>query len=200
MVFLKKWIQSYLSQRKQFVEYDEVKSSCKDIVCGIPQGSILGPKLFILYINDICNVSTLLKYVLFADDTNLLYEHENYETLCMNVNNELSKLNQWFSINKLSLNVKKTNFMVFGNKHINETLKIRINNEDIVKVSETKFLGIYLDFRLNWKKHIQNISNKVSKCIAIIYRASRVLNETALIMLYNTLVLPYFTYCSEVWG
>ena len=147
-----KWIQSYLSQRKQFVEYDEVKSSCKDIVCGIPQGSILGPKLFILYINDICNVSTLLKYVLFADDTNLLYEHENYETLCMNVNNELSKLNEWFSINKLSLNVKKTNFMVFGNKHIIETLKIRINNEDIVKVIETKFSGIYIDFRLNWKK------------------------------------------------
>ena len=139
------WIQSYLSQRKQFVEYDEVKSSCKDIVCGIPQGSILGPKLFILYINDICNVSTLLKYVLFADDTNLLYEHENYETLCMNVDNELSRLNEWFSINKLSLNVKKTNFMVFGNKHINETLKIRINNEDIVKVSETKFLGIYIE-------------------------------------------------------
>ena len=83
---------------------------------------------------------------------------------------------------------------------INEALKIRINNEDIVKVSETKFLGIYIDFRLNWKKHIQNISNKVSKCIAIIYCASRVLNETALIMLYNTLVLPYLTYCSEVWG
>ena len=89
-----------------------------------------------------------MKYVLFADDTNLLYEHENYETLCMNVNNELSKLNEWFSINKLSLNVKKTNFMVFGNKHMNEALKIRINNEVIVKVSETKFLGIYIDFRL----------------------------------------------------
>ena len=122
-----------------------------------------------------------MKYVLFADDTNLLYEHENYNTLCMNVNNELSKLKEWFSINKLSLNVKKTNFMVFGNKHINEALKIRINNEDIVKVSETKFLGIYIDFILNWKKHIQNISNKVSKCIAIIYRASRVSNEAALI-------------------
>ena len=130
----------------------KLKTSCKDIVCGIPQGSILGPKLFILYIYDICNVSTLLKYVLFADDTNLLYEHENYETLCMNVDNELSKLNEWFSINKLSLMWKKqTNFMVFGNKHINEALKIRINNEDIVKVSETKFLGIYIDFRLNWK-------------------------------------------------
>ena len=71
----------------------------------------------------------------------------------MNVNNELSKLNEWFSINKLSLNVKKTNFMIFGNKHRNEALKIRINNEDIVKVSETKFLGIYFDFRLNWKKN-----------------------------------------------
>ena len=77
------------------------------------------------------------------------YEHESYETLCMNVNNELSKLNEWFSINKLSLNVKKTNFMVFGNKHINEALKIRINNEYNVKVSETKFWGIYIEFRLN---------------------------------------------------
>ena len=192
-----KWIQSYLSQRKQFVEYDEVKSNCKDIVCGIPQGSILGPKLFILHINDICNVSTLFKYVLFADDTKLLYEHE---TLYMNVNNELSKLNEWFSINKLSLNVKKTNVMVFGNKHINEALKIRINNEDIVKLSETKLLGIYIDFRFNWKKHIQNISNKISKCIAIIYRASRVLKEAALIMLYNTLVLPYFTYIVQRYG
>ena len=69
------------------------------------------------------------------------YEHENYETLCMNVNNELSKLNEWFSINRLSLNVKKTNFMVFENKHINEALKIRIKNEDIVKVNEKKVLG-----------------------------------------------------------
>ena len=84
-----------------------------------------------------------MKYVLFADDTNLLYEHE---TLCMNVNNDLSNLNEWFSIYKLSVNVKKTYFMVFGNRHINEALKIRINNEDIVKVSETKFLGIYIDF------------------------------------------------------
>ena len=106
--------------------------------------------MFISYINDICNVPTLLKYVLFAVDTHLLYEHENYETICMNVNNELSKLNEWFSIiNKLALNVKKTNFMVFGNRHRNEALKIRINNEVIVKVSETKFLGIYMDFRLN---------------------------------------------------
>ena len=86
----------------------------------------------------------------------------------MNVNNELSKLNEWFSINKLSLNVKKTNFMVFGNKHINEALKMTINNRNIVKVSEIKILGIYIDFRLNWKKHIQNVSNEVSKCTAII--------------------------------
>ena len=134
------------------------------------------------------------------------YEHENYETLCMNVNNELSKLNEWFSINKLSLNSKKTNFMVFENtcKHINEALKIRINNEYIVKVSETKFWGIYIEFRLNLKiKNIFRIYQIIYQNvgpIAIIYRASRVLNEAALIMLYNTLVLPYFTYCSEVWG
>ena len=156
------WIKSYLENRKQFVQYDDAISDYKEILCGVPQGSILGPKLFILYINDICNISEIMKFVLFADDTNILCKHENYVSLCELVNIELSKLSKWFSINKLSLNVKKTSYMVFGNRHVNNNVKIRIDMEEIEKVYVTKFLGVYIDYRLDWKRHIDHIINKVS--------------------------------------
>ena len=182
---------------KQFVQYDDAISDCKEILCGVPQGSILGPKLFILYINDICNIYEIMKFVLFADDTNILCKHEKYVPLCELVNIELSKLSKWFSINKLSLNVKKTSYMVFGNRHVNNNIKIRIDMEEIKKVHVTKFLEVYIDYRLDWKRHIDHIINKVSKSISIIYRASQKLNETALLMLYHSLILPYLSYCSE---
>ena len=117
------WIKSYFENRKQFVQYDDAISDYKEILCGVPQGSILGPKLFILYINDICNISDIMKFVLFADDTNILCKHENYVSLCELVNIEMSKLSKLFSINKLSLNVKKTSYMLFGNRHVNNDIK-----------------------------------------------------------------------------
>ena len=90
--------------------------------------------------------------------------------------------------------------MLFGNRHVNNDIKICIGMEEIEKVHATKFLGVYIDYQLDWKRHIDHIINKVSKGISIIYRASQKLNETALLMLYNTLILPYLSYCSEVWG
>ena len=101
-----------MSKRKQYVLYDNAKSDYKNIVNGMPQGSILGPKLFIIYINDICNVSKLLKFILFADDTNILYQHDDYNVLCKIINDELLNLSKWFSVRKLSLNVNKTNLCV----------------------------------------------------------------------------------------
>ena len=87
----------------------------------------------------ICNISEIMKFVLFADDTNILCKHENYVYLCELVNIEMSKLSKWFSINKLSLNVKKTSYMLFGNRHVNNDIKIRIDMEEIEKVHVTKF-------------------------------------------------------------
>ena len=87
----------------------------------------------------------------------LICKHENYVSLCELVNVELSKLSKWFSINKLSLNVKKTSYMVFGNRHVNNNIKIRIDMEEIEKVHVTKFLGVYIDYRLDWKRHIDHI-------------------------------------------
>ena len=99
------WVKSYLEGREQFVQVDEYRSNVSEILCGVPQGSVLGPKLFILYINNICNVSKLLKFILFADDTNILNNGDNLEVLCKEISTELNKLHIWFDVNKLSLKI-----------------------------------------------------------------------------------------------
>ena len=113
---------------------------------------------------------------------------------------ELNKLNVWFAVNKLSINVSKTNFILFGNRKQNEDLDITINNVKIDRVYVTKFLGVLIDSNLNWKEHIDGINNKISKSIAIIYKASKILNINSLYTLYCTLILPYLNYCIEIWG
>ena len=153
-----------------------------------------------MYINDICNVSNILKFVLFADDTNIFcsgrYINQLSKLLCI----ELYKLNIWFAVNELSLNVSKTNFMSFSNCTIRENINIRINNCVIDRVHVTKFLGVLIDEKLNWKKHITFICSKLSKSIGVIYKASRLLNTPALYTLYCTLFLPYSNSCAEVLG
>ena len=194
------WVKSYLSCRKQYVQVDEYSSKLRDIICGVPQGSVLGPKLFILYINDLCNVSNLVKYVLFADDTNIFKSGRNMHELSKEISGEMNKLNVWFNVNKLSLNVSKTHFMVFGKlKHIGN-IKITINDVEIEHVSVTKFLGVLIDEKLNWLDHINKVKSKLSKCIAIIYKARERVNKDALLILYNSLFLPHLSYCCEVWA
>ena len=108
-----KWIQSYLYNRLQYVIYNNVKSETRKLVCGVPQGSILGPILFLLYINDICNISQKLNFILFADDTNVFVDGKSHSEVSTVLNNELKNVTVWFKVNKLSLNVDKTNYMIF---------------------------------------------------------------------------------------
>ena len=196
------WIKSYLSNRKQFVQVNNIRSDLLDILCGVPQGSILGPKLFILYINDICNVSDLMRFILFADDTNIFRSGCNLNVLANEISEELGKLQVWFNVNKLSLNIQKTNYMLFGrNMSLSSSeLSIQINGKDIEKVHCTKFLGVLIDSKLNWYDQINRVSDKVSKCLAIMYKAKALLDKNALLTIYNTLFLPYLTYCCEIWA
>ena len=112
-----KWILNYLENRKQFVNFNNCDSEILNVSCGVLQGSILGPKLFIMYINDICKVSKVSKFILFADDTNLLCCHSDLNELVQMINAGLDQLQLWFSVNRLSLNVTKTNYMFFGNRN-----------------------------------------------------------------------------------
>ena len=133
------WLQNYLSERLQYVNYQGVNSEKSKMLCGVPQGSILGPTLFLLYINYICNVSRVLSLTLFADDTTVLVSGNDVEKLKNVLCVELDKLNVWFRANKLSLNVTKTNFMIFANKSI-VNFDIKIDGMLIERVYLTKVL------------------------------------------------------------
>jgi len=151
------WFQNYLYNRKQCVTLNGATSSIQDIIYGVPQGSILGPVLFILYINDIVNCSDLLSFILFADDTTLLFSCKDFGQLNQIINVQLAKVSDWLKANKLSLNTKKTNFILFGNKRTGSvagtTFSIVIDGNAIEQVDHAKFLGVVLDAKLNWKKH-----------------------------------------------
>ena len=164
-----KWIKSYLSERSQYVFYNSTKSDLKPITCGVPQGSILGPLLFLLYVNDIVNVSDKLFPILFADDTNVFLQGKNINEMCNVMNIELKKLVIWLNVNKLSLNIKKTHFMIFCKPRVklNLNTNICINTQEIELVHKTKFLGVIIDDKLLWSDHIQYICTKISKTIGI---------------------------------
>jgi len=109
-----KWFKNYLSNRYQYVYFNDGVFPLRGVTCGVPQGSILGPGLYLIYINDVVHCSKVLKFILFADDTNLFYSSKSLIELICDVNIELEKVCVWFRANKLSLNMTKTNYMLFG--------------------------------------------------------------------------------------
>ena len=133
------WVKSYLNDGKQYVEVNNVASAQKTVKCGIPQGSILGPLLFILYVNDISNSSEILKFILFADDTNIFYSCKDIENLENTLNTELEKVSVWLIANKLSINIKKTKYIIFKTRQKRIThpnMLIKVNNE---MIKQTKY-------------------------------------------------------------
>ena len=119
---------------------------------------------------------------------------------CNTVSEELDKLCSWFQVNKLSLNIAKTNCMIFSNKKCDGNHLVSINGVDINRVHVTKFIGVHIDCHLNWSDHINLTKNKISKNVSVMYRVKHLLNSSALSSLYCTLIMPYLNYCCEIWG
>ena len=196
------WFSSYLNNRQQCVSINNILSNFKTTLCGVPQGSVLGPLLFLIYVNDIINTSSLFKFIMFADDTNLFYSHSDLEYLFSVVNNELKTVSLWLKLNKLSLNLSKTHFILFRprQKKVSHSLKITIEGKSINQVSSTKFLGVIIDENLSWAAHINMLHQKISKNFGIIRRLRYKLPSSILLLLYNTLIRPYYEYCAIIWA
>lgn len=194
------WVRSYMENRNQYVQMDDNRSTCGNITTGVPQGSVLGPKLFILFINDLCRVSEKLKFILFADDTNIIYSGEDLNKMIEEVTEEIKKMTQWFKANKLSINLEKTKYMLFGNKKCNTDARISLDGVMLERVSEIKFLGVMLDEHISWKPQIQHVKLKLAKNIGVLGKVRHFLPYKAMYLLFSALVMPYLDYCLEVWG
>ena len=145
--------------------------------------------------NDICNASIISEFILFADDTNVFYSDSELPVSVNVINNEMKNLSEWFLANRLTININKSNYIIFTPRQRRQMLdlSVEINNHKLVRVKETTFLGIILDEHLCWKSHISHIASKVSKSIGIIYKSSFCLTRSALRTLYFAFVYPYFT-------
>ena len=197
-----KWFESYLTDRKQYVFYNGVSSDMKAISCGVPQGSVLGPLLFLIYINDLPNISDKLQFFLFADDTNIYYESKDLKALEKTVNEELKKLSLWLNLNRLALNVGKTNFVIFRScqKVINHNVTLLMNKKALQQKDHVKYLGVLLDQHLSWKYQIKSVALKVSRGLGIIAKLKPFLKDNLIRTIYFSVVYSHLYYGIQAWG
>ena len=196
------WFKSYLTSREQRVKLNNVTSNYSNITCGVPQGSILGPLLFLLYIND---MNKAVKHSIihhFADDTNLLCKDKNPKMLKIKMNEDLKLIFQWLCANRLSLNVAKTEFIIFKPPRMNldERFTLRLNGTTLFESTKIKYLGIILDPKLTWKHHIFELRKKLNKSIGIIYKMKNLAPLRVLLSLYYALFHSHLNYGICVWG
>jgi hypothetical protein len=196
-------LSSYISNRKQYVEFNNTTSNLMIIKTGVPQGSILGLLLFIIYLNDIKNVTKRLHPVTFADDTTLITTLNSFRgyDLEKEINYELEQINNWFRLNKLSLNCEKTKAMIFHTpqRKIRQP-NIMINNTKIEYVREYNLLGIILQQNLKWRLHVDMVAKKISKTVGLLCKLKQILPKTALYHIYNTLIMSHLNYGLLIWG
>jgi hypothetical protein len=202
------WFESYLSDRSQFIELENVHSSHLPVRCGVPQGSILGPILYLIYVNDIYN-SCEGNIVSFADDTTLFMSNSDVTQLFSEVNTQINNLFNWFCANKLSLNANKTKYIVIRHNHMHcdlTGLNINIDNIPLKRIGNdcdekaAKFLGIHIDEHLTWKYHIAHVNTKVSRTLFFIKQVKNILPRDSMRTLYFALVHSHFTYGLLAWG
>ena len=199
-----KWFASYLNGRIQSTSVNGASSTPRPVLCGIPQGSILGPLLFILHINDLPAGLKHCKVSMYADDTLLYCEGTDLNEICIKVNEDLQYVKTWLDHNKLSLNVNKTEYMLLGtrnrlNKINDNDVDIKINGKQLKRVRKCKHLGIIIDENLTWQDHVTNVQKKSGTGLYMLKTVKPYLDRNTLQIIYNAIVSSHLNYCDIVW-
>ena len=202
------WFSSYLHNRRQCCKVNGVTSDTAEINIGVPQGSCLGPLLFLLYINDLPFALRKAHATMYADDTAISYSSDKIEEIDAVVNAELACLEKWLQGNKLSLNIVKAQAVIIGSAQklglMNKTSEItpcfQVNGNDIELVHETKYLGVMIDENLKWGSQAKFLQTKISRAIGLLKYAKQFVQEDTLRNMYLSIVEPHLSYCCSVWG
>ena len=194
------WLTSYLTNREQYVSINGCNSSKTILKYGVPQGSILAPLLFVIYVNDMPEINRLAKFILYADDANILITGKTMSEIETKYYEIIKALENWVASNGLVLNIKKTNYMLFSTSKIAETFVPTISKKPIERKHASRFLGVLIDENLTWKEHISAIKMKMSRYIGVLYSLKQSLPVTARLNLYHSFIQSHLNYCSLVWG
>ncbi len=201
------WFNSYLANRRQYVNYNGVNSTTGLIDCGVPQGSVLGPLLFILYTNDLHSCLESSKGILFADDTTIYITGPNRNQLFSNMKNDIASLIEWFQANKLSLNLSKTNYMLFTpprlqlvDQYDSDLCNLDFGSDIIVEVPSFKFLGIHLDSQLSWTAQFNHLRSKLSSSNYALNSVKKILPIDCMKLVYYSTFQSHLNYGLLLWG
>ena len=194
------WFESYLSNRRQCVDVKGSRSEFLPVTCGVPQGSILGPLLFLIYINDM-NISLTCKLSLYADDSALLFSHRDAKVIADRLSSELSTCKGWLVDNRLSLHVGKTEALLFGTKRRLKGVDFRFfcDGTPVERKFDVKYLGVLLDANINSSVHAGNVMKVCAGRLAFLYRNSSLLDRKCRQTLCSALIQPYIDYCCSSW-
>ena len=194
-------LKSYLSNRNLYVSINGYDSNLADVKFGVPQGSVPGPLLFLIYINDLNQALKFCKVHHFADDTNLLHFSKSIYRLNKYVNLDLKNLTYWLNANRISLNVKKTELVIFKHqrKKLDSSIKIKLNRKRLHPSKSVKYLGIKFDENLNWKQHIHDIAIKLNRANSLLYIIRNYVNKHILRTIYFSIFDSHINYANLIW-
>lgn len=195
------WFESYLDGRTQYVSVDGADSNTCDVTHGVPQGSNLGPLLFLIFLNDFPNCSDFFQFTLFADDSTIshTFDRDRIADIHEDINSQLESVHNWLRVNKIHLNVGKTKHMMFSYRGDYQISPIIIGNSQVLPTSSIKFLGIHIDSHLNFSNHVNYLSTKISKSVGILNKLKFTLPSSILKLLYYSLIHPYIYYAIVAW-
>ena len=196
------WFRSYLTNRQQFVSVNGFNSKQRTMNYGVPQGSVLGPLLFLIYINDLSKAIKFCTTHHFADDTNLLFVDKSLKKIQKYVNLDLKFLCKWLKANKISLNASKTELIIFRDpkKISKHELKIKIDGKKLIPSRFVKYLGVLIDCHLTWKAHAMELHPKLSRAIGMLCKIRHFVNHETLCMIYYGIFSSILMYGSQIWG